>query len=203
VQQGIINNWFSALEAKPRLALLIAVGLIFASVYMFFQVVDWGNDLEVEVDQVQKKYAELDSLSKEEFWNERLEKSQAILSNLESRLWPMQKEGVARINLTNEVKEFAAKSGLKPLSITAENPAIVKGVSGFKRFTVRLRARFTPDALEAFAELLAKDERQFIFQELNITLIPFKSFDAKISVMMPQPESGKRTKGRRKRSTRQ
>lgn len=198
------QDFRSKIEANPKLGIGLIFLILLVWVYGFLEIMDFSTDLEQERIIAQKKLNLVEDLAREQFWEERKLQSQELLKSLESKLWPIQNEGLVRANLQNELNQLAEKSGLERMRIQVDqNPVIDKNNPNFKRFTANLTATSVkPDAVENFLDALSHDEHHFILQTFELRVKPFPFMKVSLSVLMPSPENTAKKQGSTKGSKR-
>lgn len=191
-----IQEFKIRLETNPKLGVILIIFVIALWVYGLLEILDWSNTLEQERITAQKKYAIVQDLAKEQFWEERKLISEELLKTLETRLWPMtSNEGLVRANLGKEIEQIAEKSELGRFKVTVEpKPVIDKNAPNYKKFTATLMATGAKlTNIEIFLDALAHEERLFIVQNLDLRIKPFLLFKITLSVIMPIGEEKKTT----------
>lgn len=185
--------------ANPRLLISTLLVIFLIWMILILELVDIADEFEQDFITTYKQLTQTQALAREEFWGERKKQSAALLERMESRLWPIQNEGLARATLQKELTELAEKAGLERIRIQIEKPIDQKGNKDFKRYRASITSWFQPESLEIFLSALTKDERQYVFDNFELRFKPFPYFKANLSVIMPQlnPKGTKRKDGGR------
>lgn len=192
------------LEANPKLGVALVVLMVALWGYGFLELMDFSDSLEQERIAAEKKHTLIRSLAREDFWEERKLQSQELLKSIESKLWPIQNEGLVRANLQSELSQLAEKSGLERMRVQVDaQPTIDKKAPNFKRFNASLTASSVKlEAVETFLDALSHEEHHYIIQNFELRSKPFPFFKLTLSILMPVPEERGKTANTKKGSQR-
>jgi hypothetical protein len=96
---------------------------------------------------------------------------------LESRLWPLETDGLATAEFQDWISHVARDSNLKVLEIRPEIDSTAANAAGLRKMSALISGQFEPAPLERFLGQVAVHNRAIAVERLRVTSQPVSRFE--------------------------
>ncbi len=165
------------LQANPRSRWLLGGGGLLLLVLIFSQASQFTGSMRDELAKKDRLAQSLENTSHEMDWVARRAAVDRLAAQLESRLWPLETDGLATAEFQDWISHVARDNNLKVLEIRPEIDSNAANAAGLRKMSALISGQFEPAALERFLGQVAVHNRMIAVERLRITSQPVSRFE--------------------------
>lgn len=154
---------------RLRIGLWSVLGIFLVWVSLVWS--DVNAMLYQSIKEQQQVYVRLQDIEGEDIWQGRLSEVQAKVSQLETKLWSADSEGLAKAKIQSELATLTKPSGVEKQVIKVGSPQLLEDFQGVSRVRARVGVTLQSDELHTLLNNLDSSEKLLVVDQLNFKLI--------------------------------
>ncbi len=179
-----LQRFFDLLKENKKLALFTVFGVLVFWCFLNLELIEYNEELEAEYLEKKHQFEQQEPLRNGKLWEKRKEKTQKIFLELESRLWPIQSEGLAQAGLHDFLIRKASEAGLRQIKVKVGSPIQDRDKPNYLKISGKLISSGSEKNLEQFFAKLFTADKATIVEQFDFDRSSRK-FSATISALMP------------------
>jgi hypothetical protein len=154
---------------RLRIGLWSVLGIFLVWVSLVWS--DVNAMLYQSIKEQQQVYVRLQDIEGEDIWQGRLSEVQAKVSQLETKLWSADSEGLAKAKIQSELATLTKPSGVEKQVIKVGSPQLLEDFQGVSRVRARVGVTLQSDELHTLLNNLDSSEKLLVVDQLNFKFI--------------------------------
>jgi|GEM_PF-647638 len=183
----LLSEFKTEIEGNIRLRIGLWLIIFIITLYCLILLHNYQQSLEKSHKQALNKLNKIEFIIQQDDWHQRLEKIQAVKTQLETQLWTATSQGLAQASLQAWLDDVVNKQiNLPHAQIKIATAPMTNTLPEMKllKVSARIEARLVGSKLESLLEKIASHKYMVLIEQLNVKKSYIKNVLPKVSIIV-------------------